>query len=198
MRSEAPPLLPILRSRHQADLLALLLLHPDRAYTLTELATRLAVPASTLHREVERLLAAELITATNVGRARLLRTNSANRLIEPLTTLVARAFGPHLVIADEFEGIVGIRLLLIYGSWAARYHGTPGPPPNDIDLLVVGRPNRSDVYEAAARAGDRIGYAVQPTIRSQDNWDRAEDALTQQIRASPTVTIVDTGAGTNG
>lgn len=37
-RSDAPPLLPILRSRHQADLLAVLLLHPDRAYTLIDLA----------------------------------------------------------------------------------------------------------------------------------------------------------------
>ena len=42
-RNDAPPLLPILRSRHQADLLAVLLLHPDRAYTLTDLARLLKV-----------------------------------------------------------------------------------------------------------------------------------------------------------
>jgi DNA-directed RNA polymerase specialized sigma24 family protein len=55
MRSEAPPLMPIFRSRHQADLLAWLLLHPDREYTTTELARRLGVPLTTLHREVQRL-----------------------------------------------------------------------------------------------------------------------------------------------
>lgn len=41
MRSEAPPLLPIFRSRHQAELLALLYLQPEREFSLTELAGRL-------------------------------------------------------------------------------------------------------------------------------------------------------------
>ncbi|HWB37517.1 MAG TPA: winged helix-turn-helix domain-containing protein, partial [Rugosimonospora sp.] len=100
MRSVAPPLLPILRSRHQADLLTVLLLHPDRAYTLTELSGLLGVPASTLHREVEILLEAALITTTSVGRSRLLQANPDNRLTEPLTTLVVSAFGPHIVIAE--------------------------------------------------------------------------------------------------
>jgi hypothetical protein len=197
MRSEAPPLLPILRSRHQAELLAVVLLHPDRGYTLTELSRLLSVPASTLHREVERLLEAELITATNVGRARLLRANPDNRLVEPLTRLVVSAFGPHLVIGEEFARVKGIDELLIYGSWAARYHGRPGPPPHDIDVLVVGRPSREDVYEAAGRAADRIGYPVHPTIRSASRWQAADDALTQEIRASDTVQVIDQGAGRN-
>ena len=189
MRSDAPALLPILRSRHLAELLAALLIHPDRRYTLTELSRLLSVPASTLHREVERLLEAELITAEQVGRARLLTANPANRHIGPLTTLVVGAFGPHLVLAEEFADIAGIESLLIYGSWAARYHGTAGPPPHDVDLLVVGRPDRSDVYDAAARASDRIGYPVHPTIRSPKQWREAADALTQQIMASPTVAV---------
>ena len=38
MRSDAPALLPILRSRHLAEILTVLLLHPDVEYTLSELA----------------------------------------------------------------------------------------------------------------------------------------------------------------
>src|SRR6266511_4000302 len=44
MRSQAPPLLPILRSRHQGELLAVLLLHPDREYTLSELSRPVDTP----------------------------------------------------------------------------------------------------------------------------------------------------------
>jgi hypothetical protein len=193
MRSDAPPLLPILRSHHQAEMLTVLLLHPQRAYTLTDLAGLLKVPASTLHREVERLLQAELITATNVGRARLLQVNAANRLIEPLTRLVVSAFGPHQVIAEEFASVSGVDLLLIYGSWAARYHGVPGPPPNDIDLMVVGQPKRTDVYEAAERAADQIGYRVNPTIRSLARWHAADDALLREVRHSDTVIVIERG-----
>jgi hypothetical protein len=41
MRSDAPALLPILRSRHLAEILTLLLLHQDTEYSLSELAATL-------------------------------------------------------------------------------------------------------------------------------------------------------------
>ncbi len=52
----------------------------------------------------------------------------------------------HLRQQDEIEQ------LMIYGSWAARCEGEAGPSPNDIDLLVIGRPDRDEVHEAALRA----------------------------------------------
>ena len=44
MRSAAPELLPIFRSMLQADILAALLLNPEREYSLTDLAHRLDAP----------------------------------------------------------------------------------------------------------------------------------------------------------
>ena len=55
MRSEAPALLPILRSRHLAEVLTLLLLHPDAEYSLSELAATLSLPLTTVQREAARL-----------------------------------------------------------------------------------------------------------------------------------------------
>ena len=55
MRSEAPALLPILRSRHLAEILTLLLLHPDTEYSLSELAATLGLPLTTVQREAARL-----------------------------------------------------------------------------------------------------------------------------------------------
>jgi DNA-binding MarR family transcriptional regulator len=75
MRSDAPVLMPIFRSRHQAEFLTWLLLHPDQEYTTTELAARLHVPLTTLHREVQRLVDADLLRARTVGRSRLLSAN---------------------------------------------------------------------------------------------------------------------------
>jgi DNA-binding transcriptional ArsR family regulator len=188
MRNEAPPLLPIFRSQVQADLLAALLLHPDGEYTVAELARRLDVPVSTLHREAQRLEEAELITGRAVGRARLLRVNTGNRLIGPLTQLLLATFGPHLVIEEEF-GQLNADEILIYGSWAARYLGEPGPPPNDIDVLVVGHPNRADVYDAADRAQQRLGIPVNPKITSPARWSAADDPFIREVRATPTVTL---------
>jgi hypothetical protein len=43
----------------------------------------------------------------------------------------------------------------IFGSWAARYLQTPGPPPHDLDVLVVGRPARGSVYDKPGTSGTR-------------------------------------------
>src|SRR5487761_252928 len=56
---------------------------------------------------------------------------------------------PRVVIAEEFARIPGISRLLIFGSWAARHSGEPGPVPNDIDVLVVGDADRGAVYAAS-------------------------------------------------
>lgn len=191
MRSDAPALLPIFRSRHQADLLTVLLLHPDRSYSLTDLSRRLGVPLTTLHREAQRLADADLITVETAGRTRLFRANSSNRAVAPLTQLLITTFGPHTVIRDEFADLPDTDRVLVYGSWAARYHGEEGPPPHDVDVLVIGRPDRGDVYEAADRAEQRLGFPVNPTIRSPDRWAEAADPLIQQIQASPAVTAID-------
>lgn len=67
MRGEAPALLPVFRSQHQAELLTWLYLHPAQEFGLTDLAARLRVPLSTLHREVLRLLEADMVGSRSLG-----------------------------------------------------------------------------------------------------------------------------------
>jgi DNA-binding transcriptional ArsR family regulator len=197
MRSKAPDLLPIFRSRHQAELLAWLYLHPGTEHTISDLATRFGVSQSTLHREVERLVAAGLIRDRTVGRSRLLSAATDHRAAMPLTQLLAVTFGPLTVVGDEFAAVPLIESAHIYGSWAARYEGTPGPPPADVDVVVIGRPSRTDVYAAADRAQDRLGIPVNPSIRTPAQWRDPSDALIKQIKASPLVTVLDLGDSTN-
>ena len=151
MRSAGPALMPVFRSQHQAELLMWLMLHPEQEYGVTEMAARLGVPLSTLHREVIRLDEAGLVASRTQGRNRLIRANVDHPAAKALTQLLGITFGPRAVIAQEFaiEGAVQVR---IFGSWAARYVGQGGPPPKDIDVLVVGKVDRADVYDAADRA----------------------------------------------
>jgi len=192
MRSEAPVLMPIFRSQHQAALLAWLLLHPEHEYTLTELAKRLDVPLTTLQREAQRLVVAGLLQDRALGRARLLRANLSNRAAAPLTQLLQVTFGPETVIGEEFD-LTRAEHVLIFGSWADRYRGTPGPPPNDVDVLVVGDLDRADVYDAADRAQARLGMQVNPVIRTPDQWANDADSLVLQIKASLTVDVTPAG-----
>jgi len=169
-------------------MLAWLLLHPDNEYTLTDPAQRLAVPLTTLQREAQRLVTAGILQDRTLGRARLVRANLTHPSAGPLTELLQATFGPQTVIGEEFN-LAAADDVLIYGSWAARYHGTPGPPPNDVDVLVIGTPDRADVYDAADRAQTRLGIQVNPIIRTPTQWADDADSLVQQIKASPTLDV---------
>ncbi|HUH71287.1 MAG TPA: winged helix-turn-helix domain-containing protein [Mycobacterium sp.] len=189
MRSKAPTLFPVFRTSAQAQILAATLLHPDREQTVTDLSRRLGIPLATVSDEVARLVDAHLLTARKVGRSNLLRPNPDNRLVAPLTEIVVATMGPHLVVREAFAGMAGVSRLLIYGSWAARYHGQSGPPPNDLDLLVVGRPDRAVVYAAADAVEQRTGLVVNPVIASMKRWNDDSDPLIAQIKSSPSVDI---------
>jgi phosphatidylserine/phosphatidylglycerophosphate/cardiolipin synthase-like enzyme len=80
--------------------------------------------------------------------------------------------------------------VLIFGSWAARYLQRPGPPPHDLDVLVVGRAARESVYDAADRAQQRLAMPVNPVIRPAEAWREAADPLIQQIQSGPFVMVL--------
>ena len=183
--------MPVFRSRHQADLLTLLFLHPEQDHTATELAARLRIPLTTAHRELSRLEGAGLLTGRAVGRSRLLRANTDHRAFAPLAQLLLVSFGPHVVIAEEFTALPRTSQVVIYGSWATRYAEVDGPAPADIDVLVVGTPDRSAVYAAAERAEARLGIPVNPTLRSPARWQAGDDTLVASIKAAPHLPVAD-------
>jgi hypothetical protein len=189
MRQPAPPLLPVFRSRLVGDLLALVLAHPDRSWTLEELADRVQAPYQTVTADVRRLEQADLVSTRSVGRSKLVMANADHPYIAPLTELVVMAFGPPLVIAEEFADVQGIEGLWLYGSWAARHAGIPGRPPGDVDILVVGDVDRDAIYEATRRVESRLGREVNTTIRTARAWKRADDAFATTVKDSPMVAI---------
>ncbi|MCT9932984.1 winged helix-turn-helix domain-containing protein [Planotetraspora sp. A-T 1434] len=195
MRSEAPALLPLFRSRHQAEALTLLFLHPGQEFTLTELATRVGVPLTTAQREMSRLVESDLVRERRIGRARLLSANAENRYARPLTEMLMLTFGPHVVIAEEFALIEGATAVGIFGSWAARYGGEPGPPPRDIDVIVIGATGRGPAYQAAERAERKLTMRVNPVVVSHERWQSASDPLIQQIRSSALLWVIGDEGG---
>ena len=191
MRSNAPPLLPVLRSRHQGEVLAAVLLHPEQSVTISDLSRSLRIPLTTAQLEVARLVDAGIFTSRQVGRSRLIQASAESRLVPALTELVALSFGPGVVVGEEFAGIHGAVAVVVFGSWAARLEGERGGEPGDVDVLVLGDDVvRRAAYEAAQRAEARIGYPVNPVVRGTESWARAGDPLVEQIMASPYELVV--------
>jgi predicted nucleotidyltransferase len=187
-RGEPPPLLPLLRSRLQADLLTLVLLNPEKEWTLSELASRIQSTVSSVQREVARAERAGVTASRRVGNARLV-TAARSPLTGPLTELLLRSFGPRQVLAEELSGVPGIEEAYIFGSWAARYAGQQGRAPADIDVLVIGAPDRDALDEAAQRASGRLDREVNVTIRSAQWWRAGDDGFHAEVSQRPLVPV---------
>ena len=188
MTRKGSVLAPVLRSETQARLLAAVLLHPDREASIADLARETGSDPGNLHSEVERLVRAGILADRRAGRTRLLRAgNSA--LIAPLANLLLVGYGPKAAVESALSGIPGIERAFIAGSWAARYNGEPGEFPRDIDVIVIGKPNRDDTADAVVDALRAIGHDGQLIFRSSAAWREAKDAFTQTAQSGALVAL---------
>lgn len=188
-------LLPLLRSPFQGELLAWLFLHPEREFSLIELARRLGVSHSTASREADRLADAGLVLERRLGNVRLIRSNQATVVTRPLTDLLAVTYGPMAIMGELLATIDGVEHAYLYGSWAARYRGEPGPVPGDLDVLVVGAADPDEVFEAASVAERRLGREVNARTVTPAAWSGpAGDPFLQSVRARPLVELDMTSA----
>jgi DNA-binding transcriptional ArsR family regulator len=186
----SPSLLPLLRSRMQGELLALVLLHPEREYTLTELAEASSVSVTTVMREVDRLTDGGILEARRVGRTRLVRARTDTPLYRPLSDLLAVTFGPLSLLTEALTHLAGVGEAYIYGSWAARYNGESGPPPGDVDVLVVGSPDPDALFDLAEQASRRLGREVNVHRISPESWaGSTTDPFLVSVRERPLIQL---------
>jgi predicted nucleotidyltransferase len=190
MKRSVPSLAPILRSDAQGRILADLLADPARELSLSDLARHTGASVPTVAREIEHAEAARIVTSRRLGNARLVRADTTNPLYQPLARLIAAIYGPPAIIAEVFARISGIDEVHLFGSWAARYQGQPGSAPNDIDVLVVGHPDRNKVYEAAEAAEQRLGMPVQVVFRTAEQWADQSDSFIAEVRSRPIVPVL--------
>ena len=182
--------MPIFRSRQQVELLALLLGDTELEVSLSDLAARMGAPYASVHREVERAEAAGLVSSRKIGNTRLVRANTASPYFDGLAQVLTRAFGVPAVLAAALRPVDGIAAAFVYGSWAARYLGSEGRRPvEDIDLLVLGEPDRDRLYAAIEGVEARIGRPVQVTLRAADWLATGAGSFHDTVASRPMVPI---------
>jgi predicted nucleotidyltransferase len=188
MRTAAPDLLPIFRTRLQADLLARLFLFEPTGESLAELARQLRADPATVQREVERLERYGVLTSDRVGRTRVVRVDPDSPVYPELRALVLKALGPAPLLARKLADVEGIRGAYIFGSWARRSTGEPGPLPRDVDLLVVGEADPNAVYAAVREVEAGLGVEINPVVVSDEEW-RHPLGLLERVKQGPLVEL---------
>lgn len=162
---------------------------PGWVWDLSVSIAQLTLRAHELGAAAEWLLDAGILRERQVGRSRLVRANPDSPLVEPLRQILLVSAGPKVLLTEALRPLEGITAAFIYGSFAARMSGIPGPPPQDVDLMAVGSPDVDAVHDAFDTVQEQIGRPVNPTILSPTEARKRTGFLTE-VAASPTVLLI--------
>jgi predicted nucleotidyltransferase len=116
---------------------------------------------------------AGIVRTRRVGRSRVVAADPDSPIHDELRALLVRAFGPPALLERALGGIRGLDRAYVFGSWAKRFHGEPGPLPRDVDLLVVGDLDPHEVYDATRAVEEQLGVEVNAIVVSDDEWTHA-------------------------
>jgi predicted nucleotidyltransferase/predicted transcriptional regulator with HTH domain len=168
------------RSTIRRRILAILIDSSRERYHLREIARRANTSAGTAARELDRLGEARLVVSQREGNLRYFRVDTASPLYEPVRDLVRRTIGAPAVLRRHLGIVAGIESAVIFGSYAdGRLKAD-----SDIDILVVGKPNRDQLTEALEAASGELGREVNEVVMTRDELDRrraAGDGLVRSI-----------------
>lgn len=94
--------------------------------------------------------------------------------------------GPEPVLRSALAEIEGIREAFIFGSWADPAQRSAA----DIDVLVVGEPDVSEVYDAVSAIEAGLGRPVNMSIRSPAEWENGDGVFERGVKYGPRVDLI--------
>ncbi len=177
------------RSRIRQQILAILIDSPRERYHLREIARRAHTSAGTAARELERLSDASLVVSEREGRQRYFRVDTTSPLYEPVRDLVRRTIGAPAVLRRHLADVAGVERAVIFGSYGQGQLKAD----SDIDVLIVGKPDRDRLTEALEAAAGELGREVNEVVMAQDELEgrRARgDGFVRSIDAGRVIPVI--------
>lgn len=175
-----------LLGRARAEVLGALLLRPDRALHVRQLARLTGTSPGSLHRELRTLEKTGLLTRETVGRNVLYRSNQRHVLFPELAGLLRKTTG----LADVLRSALAplgkrVDYAFVYGSVASG-RDRPG---SDIDLMLVGDVDLSTAVEALTKAASQLEREINPTpVKLQDFLRRMQkDGFERRVLSEPKI-----------
>jgi DNA-binding transcriptional ArsR family regulator len=184
-------LTPFLRSDAQGAVLAEAMLNPGSELSISEIARRAGVLPAVAHREVTRLIKADVLRDRRDGQNRLVRANTEHPLWPLMSQIVIETYGPVPILRGLIGAVEHVDQAYIYGSWAARRAGQAGPPPRDIDVLVIGKPSRVDLLDVTDAAQKRLRIDVNIHTITPDTWAAKADPFLSTIASRPLIPLIE-------
>lgn len=185
-------LLDLLFGSYRQRVLTQVLLHPDDAYHVRELARLTGTTAGTLHKELARLAEAGLLSREKQGNQVRYRANRECPIYPELAGLVRKTSGAVVVLADALRTVrPAPALALIFGSLARGEENAR----SDVDLLVVGDAAFADVVKALHPTQESLQREINPVVYNAAEFARriaGKDGFVANILTHPKLFVIGT------
>ena len=103
--------------------------------------------------------------------------------------IVRQLAGTPIVLRRHLTGLPGVERVVIFGSYARG--GLKSD--SDVDVLIIGNPDRDELTDRLEMAGLEISRPVNETVMTREDLDarRARgDRLVESIESQPSITIL--------
>lgn len=181
----------------QQRVLGLLFGQPERRFQSAELIRLAGSGTGAVHRQLQRLEEAGLVTVTREGNQKYYAARQDAPVFPELHGLVVKTVGIVEPLRAALAPVAGeINLAFVFGSVAK---GTERAG-SDIDLLVVtDKLEYGDVYAALAAAEQTLARTINPTVFTRDEWREKRalhDSFAARITAQPRLFVIGSGDAT--
>ena len=133
-----------------------------------EIARRARLSAQTVQVELRNLEQAGVLRAQNVGNVMLYSANPEFPLFDELRAIAVKTWGMRGRLRAALDKVEGIDLAFIFGSYAK---GT-AHSKSDIDVLVIGNADYSELTAATESASMELGRRVDAQLYRAPEWRR--------------------------
>jgi DNA-binding transcriptional ArsR family regulator len=148
-------------------LLAVLLMHPERAQPVRELMRITGMSPGTLHRELNALVGYGLLLREAVGNQVFYRANPECPVTPELTGLIRKTAGVVDVLREALAPIADrIEAAFVYGSMAkGSTHAH-----SDVDVMLIGTLGFADAVLALEPAQASLRRDINPTVLTRGQF----------------------------
>jgi predicted nucleotidyltransferase len=177
----------------QQRVLGLLFGQPERVFQSAELIRLAASGTGAVHRQLQRLAEAGLVTVTRVGNQKHYQARKDTPVFMELRGLIVKTVGIVEPVRQALAPLAdSIKAAFIFGS-VAKGEDTAS---SDIDVLVISDSlDYSELFEALQAAEGVLARPVRPTVLSTREWRKqraTKNSFAARIATGPHLLVVGT------
>ena len=176
------------RSRVRDRILLEFFAKPGTSAHVREMARRVKASAPTVGTELAELARLGVLQTQTVGRSLVYSINERSPLLGEIRALVQKTIGIEGLLAKALQDLAGVEAAYIFGSYAAGSDRAG----SDVDLLVIGRPNRVALSEKLALVERTIGRDVNVVTKPEAQVRarrRSGDPFWRQVLGKPMIHV---------